>query len=165
MRDATSSTARQGRPQSFSPPATPRLISRFSIPGASRHPHQDLARPQVCKLVSFGLDGKRPVGSPQVKERLHGLEIMGAQQVERGGRQQEMTKTAVELLLQAQVVKRVHKVRVVQVRVGAEHLQENRLADGGEFSGEAAPPAEPFTVAAAGGAGAAVGGGSRTRAA
>lgn len=118
-------------------------------PGASRHAHQDLARPQIRELVSLGLDGERPVGGPQVDERLHRLEVVGLQQIERGGRQQEMAKTAVELLLQAQVVKRVHKVRVVQMRVGAQHLQENGLADGREFLGEAAAPAEPLPVAAA----------------
>lgn len=107
---------------------------------------QGLAGGQVRHLVGLGLGREGAVGGPEVDEGLHGLELVGPQQVEVGGGQQEVAEAAVELLLQVEVVEGLDEVGVVQVGVDAEHLQEDGLADGHEVLGEAAAPAHIVAV-------------------
>lgn len=54
---------------------------------------------------------------------------MALQQIQRCGSKYEMAKATVQFALQAKVVKRLREMRMVQVRVHAEDLQENGLAD------------------------------------
>lgn len=54
-----------------------------------------------------------------------------------------MTETAVELLLQVQVIERLSKVGPVEMGVDSEHLTENSLADLDKILGEAGPLADP----------------------
>lgn len=71
---------------------------------------------------------------------------MWPQQVQSGSGQKEVTEAAVELLLEVQVVEWVDEVGVVHVRVDAEHLEEDSLADGNEVLGKPASPADPVSV-------------------
>lgn len=71
---------------------------------------------------------------------------MPLQQIQRRGRQDEMTKTAVQLLLEVEVVERVGEMRMVEMRVYAKHLQKDGLADAAKLFGKAGALAEPFGI-------------------
>lgn len=117
-------------------PETPLRLS----PGRSQ---QRLPSPQVRHRIRLTLRRKRPIRRPQINQRLHGLQVLHLQQVQRRRRQQEVAEATIQLLLEVEVVEGVDKVRVVQVRVDAEHLAEDGLADAAELLGEPAALAEP----------------------
>jgi len=59
-----------------------------------------------------------------------------------------VTKVAIKLLLEVEVVERVHKVLLIEVGVDAEHLEEDGLADAGKLLRESAPLTHPLIRAA-----------------
>lgn len=64
-----------------------------------------------------------------------------------GSGENEVAETAVEWLLQVQVIVRVDEVSPVQVSIDAEHLAEDGLADIEEIVGETATLSKPVTRA------------------
>lgn len=118
-----------------------------------RSSQQCLPDLHIRHRIRLTLGRKRPIRGPQVNQRLHGLQLVRLQQVQRRRRQDEMAEAAVELLLQIQMIERVDKMRVVEMRIDAEHLQKDGLADAAKVLGEAGALAEPVGFAAAGGGG------------
>ena len=91
---------------------------------------------QVGIRVGPALSRQRAVRSPHVHKRLHRLNVLGLEEVQSGGRENEVRKARVELLLQVEMVKRLDKVVPVEVGVDAEHLQEDGATDAGKLLGE-----------------------------
>lgn len=108
---------------------------------------QPLAGLEVCVLVGLALGGERAVGGPHVDEGLHGLELVGFEQIEGRGREDKVTEATVELLLEVDVVEGVGEVGPVEMGVDAEHLAEDGLADVDEVLGEARALADPVGLA------------------
>lgn len=77
--------------------------------------HQPLAATQVGVFVGLGLGRECAARSPEVNQRLHGLKLMWLEHIQRGGGQDEVAETAVELFLEVQVIERFDKVSPVQV--------------------------------------------------
>lgn len=98
---------------------------------------------EVGVAVGLGLGRERAVGGPEVDEGPHGLNVVGAEQVQLRRGEDEVGEAAVELLLEVEVVKGLEKVVPVQVGVDAEHLQENGAADADELAREAAAAPDP----------------------
>ena len=61
-----------------------------------------------------------------------------------------MAEAAIELLFEAEKVKRLGKVSPVKVRVDSEHLAEDHLANFDEALGEAGALAKPIPVVGVG---------------
>lgn len=110
----------------------------------SRHLKQADADFDVGVFVCLGIGREGAIGGPEVNERLHRFQGRGLEHVQRRGRQQEVAETAVELLLEVQMVEGLHEVRPIEVGVDAEHLQEDGLAYAREVLGETAPLADPI---------------------
>lgn len=110
-----------------------------------------LSNPHICHRVRLALRWESPIGSPKINQRLHRLQLMRLQKIQRRGRQYEMAEAAVQLLLQVEMIKRIGKVGVVEMRIDAKHLQENGLADAAKLFGEARALAEPFSIGGRGG--------------
>lgn len=103
----------------------------------------------VCVVVRLGPGWEGAVGSPEVDQRLHRLQLLRLQHVEGAGCQDKVAEAAVELFLQVEVVEGIDKVGPVEVGVDSEHLAEDGLADLDEFLGKAAPLPDPVPVARA----------------
>lgn len=71
---------------------------------------KSLAGTEVGILVSLGLRWECAVGRPKVDKRLHGFQLMRAQQIESRGGKDKVGEATVELLLQVQVVEWFRKV-------------------------------------------------------
>lgn len=72
---------------------------------------------------------------------------MGLQHVDLGSSEHKMTETTVHGLFQREVVEGVDKMSPVKVRVNAEHLAEDGLADIDELDWEAAALSNPVARA------------------
>ena len=72
---------------------------------------------------------------------------MGLQHVDLGSSEHEMTEATVHRLFQREVVEGVDEVGPVKVRVNAEHLAEDGLADINELNWEAAALSNPVARA------------------
>lgn len=75
---------------------------------------------------------------------------MGSEHVECGGGEDEVAETAVELLLQVQMVERLHEMSPVEVRVDTKHLAENGLADLNKILREGRALPHPVRLSGAG---------------
>lgn len=75
---------------------------------------------------------------------------MPLQQIQRRGRQDKMTKAAVQLLLEVEMIERISEMRMVEMRIYAKHLQKDGLADAAKLLGKAGALAKPFGISRCG---------------
>lgn len=108
---------------------------------------QTLTSTQVGASVSLGLLREGAGSGPKINQRLHGLQLVRLEHVDLGGGEDEVAEAAVECLLQTQVVEGLDEVRPVEVRVNAEHLAEDGLADVGELDWETTALSNPVAGA------------------
>lgn len=108
------------------------------------------ARADIGVLVRLRLGREGSVGSPEVNQRLHGLQFGGLQHIQRCGCQDEVGEAAVELLLQVKMVEGLRKVSPVEVSIDAEHLSEDHLANFNKLVRESRSFANPFGLAKVG---------------
>src|SRR5688572_6398076 len=87
--------------------------------------HETLTSTEVGILIRLRLRREGTICSPQIDQRLHGLQLRRSQHIQRCRRKDEVRKATVELLLEVQVVKWISEVRPVQVGVDTEHLTED----------------------------------------
>lgn len=109
-----------------------------SLPSSShaRQLQQPITGLEVSTLIGLGVRREGSVGSPQVKQRLHRLQLLRREHGHLHPSQHKVTEATVELLLKIQVVEGLHKVGPVEMGVHAEHLGEDGLADSRELLGK-----------------------------
>jgi hypothetical protein len=126
------------------------MQSRFVL--VSRGPaelQQTLANLMVGIVVGLRSRREGAVGGPKIDQRLHGLKLLRLEHIEGASRQDEVRKTAVELLLKVEVVERVDEMGPVEMRIDTEHLSKDGLAHVDKVVRESASLAHPFTLAGA----------------
>lgn len=96
----------------------------------------------------FRLDGRseQTLLCPQIDERLHGLNLLVANQAKQAPNIDEMDEACVELLVRAHVPEWLQPVSVVDMCVASHHLPVDRLDVPFEGFGEARRFAEPFAT-------------------
>lgn len=102
---------------------------------------------EVGIFVGLRLRGEGAIGSPEINQGLHGIQLLGLEHVKSSGGEDKVAEAAVQMLVEADVVEWVGEVSPVQMRVNAEHLSENGLAHFVEVRWEATALANPVTVA------------------
>jgi hypothetical protein len=84
--------------------------------------------------------------APQINQRLHGLNLLVAEQVEQLAHVDEVDKARVELLVRIDVPEGLEPMAVVNVRIAPHHLAINTLDVALERLGKARGLAEPVTA-------------------
>lgn len=111
---------------------------------------EPLSSTEVGIFVGLRLRRESSVGSPQIDQGLHGLELMWSEHIKRCCGQDEVTEAAIELLLQIQMVERLSEVGPVKVGIDSEHLTEDGLADLDEVLWETRSFAHPIRLSRVG---------------
>ena len=104
---------------------------------------QSLSRLDVGASICAALGGECAVCGPEINQRLHWVQLMRLQHLQRHSSEDKVREAAVELFLQAQVVEGFAEVGPVQVSVDAEHLAEDGLANFNELGRESGRLADP----------------------
>lgn len=109
-----------------------------------------LAPLQVGEGICFALRGECTFRSPEINQRLHGLDVLWPQKIERGCGQDEVTEATVQLLLEVEMIEGLQEMVPVEVGVHTKHLQEDSPADADEVLGKATALADPFLASGLG---------------